>query len=101
MKQIEHAIRLRDAAVELLRKQGTRDSEGNVVFDKATSSNSYPRSSLLLPGFHPTADSTSAFGRRTRIGTQGPERRMARRSYQTGQLPARRVGVGLTRGRRC
>jgi hypothetical protein len=53
MKQIEHAIRLRDAAVELLRKQGTRDSEGNVVFDKATPSNSYPRLSLLLSRFPP------------------------------------------------
>lgn len=53
MKQIEHAIHLRDAAVELLHKQGTQDFEGNVVFDKATASNSYPRLSHLLSRFPP------------------------------------------------
>jgi hypothetical protein len=69
MKQIEHAIRLRDAAVELLRKQGTRDSEETSFSTKRRRATRIRAYRFRCPVFHPTADSTSAFGHRARIGT--------------------------------
>jgi hypothetical protein len=63
MKQVEHAIGLRDAAVELLRKQGTRVRKTSFSRKRrrATRIRAYR---FCCPGFHPTADSTSAWAPR-------------------------------------
>jgi hypothetical protein len=53
MKRIEEVVCLRDAAVQILRKRGTRGSLGNTVFNEATPNSPYPRLSVSLNRFPP------------------------------------------------